>query len=165
MKKMWMSLLAAVAMITGSAAGYAAETSKAEPVLLPGVPDKNWFTDYRQALARAKAEKLPVVALFTGADWCPACLQLEAEVLSKPEWKKSVDGKAVLLFLNFPDKKSSWPKELLEQNEKLKEHYKVEGFPTTLILNADGRTVGLIDGYMPGGYWPNNLSRILAALE
>ena len=146
MKKIWMSLLAAVAMIAGSAAGYAAETSKAEPVLLPGVPDKNWFTDYRQALARAKAEKLPVVALFTGADWCPACLQLEAEVLSKPEWKKSVDGKAVLLFLNFPDKK-------------------VEGFPTTLILNADGRTVGLIDGYMPGGYWPNNLSRILAALE
>lgn len=54
MKKMWMSLLAAVAMIAGSAAGYAAETSKAEPVLLPGVPDKNWFTDYRQALARRK---------------------------------------------------------------------------------------------------------------
>ena len=165
MKKMWMSLLAAAAMTAGGAARYAAETPKTEPVLLPGVPDKSWFTDYRQALARAKAEKLPVVALFTGADWCPACRQLEAEVLRNPEWKKSVDGKAVLLFLNFPDRKASWPEKLLEQNEKLKDYYKVEGFPTALVLNADGKAVGRISGYMPGNYWPGNLSRILAALK
>ena len=60
MKKMWMSLLAAVAMIAGSAAGYAAETSKAEPVLLPGVPDKNWFTDYRQQPANTAIPKRPL---------------------------------------------------------------------------------------------------------
>ena len=40
--------------------------------------------------------------------------------------------------------------EVRKQNYELAQRYQVEGFPTIVILNGDGRPVGLL-GYVPGG--------------
>ena len=56
------------------------------PSLLADAP-KGWGTDYDAALARAAKEKRPVLALFTGSDWCPYCVQLEKKVLKDSSFR------------------------------------------------------------------------------
>jgi disulfide reductase len=40
--------------------------------------------------------------------------------------------------------------DLRKQNYELAQRFEVTGFPTIVILNGDGRLVGLL-GYVPGG--------------
>ena len=40
--------------------------------------------------------------------------------------------------------------EVRQQNQDLAQKYEIEGFPTIVVLNSDGKQVGLL-GYMPGG--------------
>ena len=40
--------------------------------------------------------------------------------------------------------------ELKRANEGLQEKYKIEGYPTIIVLNGDGKKVGEL-GYQPGG--------------
>ena len=42
-----------------------------------------WQTDYKQALAQAAQEKKRVLLDFTGSDWCPYCVQMDKEVLTR----------------------------------------------------------------------------------
>ena len=74
------------------------------PSLLAEAP-KGWGTDYDAALARAAKEKRPVLALFTGSDWCPYCVQLEKKVLKDSLFQKFAEKNVVLLYLDFPRKK------------------------------------------------------------
>ena len=54
-----------------------------------------------------------------------------------------------MLELDFPRKKELPAKEK-EQNEKLSEEFKVNGFPTVLLMNARGKELGRT-GYLEGG--------------
>ena len=67
--------------------------------------DKLWLTDYDQAVKTAKETKRPILMLFTGSDWCPYCVKLEKNVLSKTEFKKYAKDNLVLLYLDFPRRK------------------------------------------------------------
>ena len=40
--------------------------------------------------------------------------------------------------------------EVRKQNYELAQNYQIEGFPTIVVLNGDGKQVGVL-GYMPGG--------------
>jgi len=39
------------------------------------------------------------------------------------------------------------PAALKKQNEELGQQYQIEGFPTLVVLNSDGKTVWRYDGY------------------
>ena len=120
------------------------------PSLLADAP-KGWGTDYDAALARAAKEKRPVLALFTGSDWCPYCVQLEKKVLKDSSFRKFAEKNVVLLYLDFPRKKQL-EKKLTEQNKKLAEKYGVKAFPTSLLLDAGGETLGKINARNAHGY-------------
>ena len=49
---------------------------------------ENWFTDYDIAAKRAAREKLPMLVLFTGSDWCPGCIALGQRTLATSEFKE-----------------------------------------------------------------------------
>ena len=65
----------------------------------------------------------------------------------------------VLVEVDFPMRKAQ-PEALKKANQKLKEQYKVEGYPTLLILSSDGKKLGEEVGYGGGGP-----KRVIAQLD
>ncbi len=111
--------------------------------------DDGWMTDHAKALEKAKADKKMVVMDFTGSDWCGWCIKLDKEVFDQKDFKEYADKNLVLLKLDFPQKKKL-TQLLTKQNEKLMQEYKVEGFPTVIVLDSEGKQIGQL-GYMQGG--------------
>jgi len=99
-----------------------------------------WLTDLPKALAKAKDEKKLVLLDFTGSDWCGWCIKFNKEVLATPEFKQYANKNLVLVELDFPRRKALSP-ELKKANEALKDKYRVDGFPTFVVLNGDGGAV------------------------
>ncbi|OHE88943.1 MAG: hypothetical protein A3G75_04145 [Verrucomicrobia bacterium RIFCSPLOWO2_12_FULL_64_8] len=119
--------------------------------------DVAWTTDYDAALARAAKENKRVLLDFTGSDWCGFCIQLENEVLSKPQFVEFSAKHLVLVKVDFPREKKL-PATEATQNARLGRRFKVEGYPTVVVLNAKGEKLGQIVGYRPG-------SGVIAYLE
>lgn len=121
-----------------------------------------WSEDYAKAVAQAKAEKKMVLLDFTGSDWCPPCKMMAKEVFSQKEFADYAKGKLVLVELDFPQGKKQ-SDEIQKQNQKLQTEYKIEGYPTVIALNPEGKEVGRWVGYQPGG--PKGLIAKLDALK
>ena len=112
--------------------------------------DSTWGTDYKKAQDEAKANHKLVLLDFTGSDWCGYCIQLDRAILSKPEFKDYATKNLVLVEIDFPRRKPQ-PAETQKQNQELAERYQIEGFPTLVVLNGEGKTVWRYDGMYTGG--------------
>jgi protein disulfide-isomerase len=110
---------------------------------------EGWGDDYDKALAAAKSEKKLLLMDFTGSDWCGWCIKLNKEVFSKEEFKEYAKKNLVLLEVDFPQHKKLAQK-IKEQNDKLQNEYHIDGYPTVIVLNPEGKKVGEL-GYMEGG--------------
>jgi protein disulfide-isomerase len=118
-------------------------------LLQAAAAELNWLTDLPKAQAQAKTDNKLVMMDFTGSDWCRWCIKLNREVFSQPEFAEYASKNLVLVEVDFPkDKKQS--AELAKANEALQEKYKVESYPTILVLNSAGKKVGELS-YQPGG--------------
>ena len=111
-----------------------------------------WLTDYEVALKKAAVEKKPLLLDFTGSDWCGWCIKLDKEVFSQPEFTAYAAKNLVLVKVDFPRKKSQ-PEAEKKQNAKLGQKYKIEGYPTIVVLNSAGNKIGEL-GYEAGGAKP-----------
>lgn len=109
----------------------------------------NWLTDFELAKKTAAEKKLPILADFSGSDWCGWCLKLDREVFSKKEFKEYAGKNLVLFLADFPRRKKQDDK-LKKQNSDLAEKYSVQGFPTVLLMDAEGKVFATA-GYEPGG--------------
>ena len=101
----------------------------------------NWLTDLSAAQAQAKKEKKMLMLDFTGSDWCSWCTKLKKEVFDTKEFADYAKENLVLVEVDFPRKKKLDAAQQ-KANEALMEKYKVKGFPTLVVLNADGQQVG-----------------------
>jgi thioredoxin-related protein len=111
--------------------------------------DPAWTNDFTKAKSVAAEKKLPILALFTGSDWCPWCMKLNSEILSTDDFKTYAKDNLVLFIADFP-RKSELPKEIKKQNEDLADKYKIPGFPTVVLMDATGKDLGQL-GYQEGG--------------
>jgi thioredoxin-related protein len=111
--------------------------------------DGDWKTDFEAAKTQAKAEDKLMLVDFTGSDWCGFCIKLHDEVFSKDAFKNDAAKKFVLVELDFPHEKKL-PDELKAQNEKLGKEYKVNGYPTVCLMDAEGQVVAKFVGFGPG---------------
>ena len=109
-----------------------------------------WVSDYKQAQQEAKASNKLVLLDFTGSDWCGWCIKLNKEVFSQPQFKDYASKALVLLEVDFPRQKVQ-SAETRKQNQELAQQYQVEGFPTLVVLNGDGRKLWQYDGYFADG--------------
>ncbi|MEC8190353.1 MAG: thioredoxin family protein [Verrucomicrobiota bacterium] len=108
-----------------------------------------WELNFEQAQARAKAENKPMLLDFTGSDWCGWCIRLDKEVFSQPEFKAYAAESLVLVELDFPrGKKQS--AEIKAQNKALAKKYSIRGYPTIVLLTAEGELIERT-GYQRGG--------------
>ena len=108
-----------------------------------------WLTSYTDAVAQSKKTGKPVMAYFTGSDWCVWCHRLDDEVLDTPTFAKWADKNVVLLKLDFPQT-FHLSSDLTAQNTSLQEKYHVDGYPTVHILDYKGDDVAN-QGYEEGG--------------
>jgi thioredoxin-related protein len=111
-----------------------------------------WKTDYAAALNQAKAENRRVFLFFTGSDWCSWCARLNKEILSTPEFARYSKEKLILVEVDFP-KKRPQSASLKAQNAKLFKRYKIEGYPTVIVLDSGGKKIDEL-GYQEGGPAP-----------
>jgi thioredoxin-related protein len=109
-----------------------------------------WMTDFEAAKQKAAAENKDLLVDFTGSDWCGWCIKLVDEVFKHDAFKKGVADNFVLVELDFPQDKSKLDESTQKQNEILQEKYSIQGFPTILLLDDQGRPYAQT-GYQAGG--------------
>lgn len=125
------------------AASLVACNNSATPSAAPA--EVHWTEDYPAALAQAKKENKLLLLNFTGSDWCVPCQLLDRTVFTSPDFQKWAAGQFVFVTLDFPSR-TPQADDLKARNKALKEQFKVEGYPTILIVDANekerGRTLG-----------------------
>ncbi|MCF6349705.1 MAG: thioredoxin family protein [Flavobacteriaceae bacterium] len=128
-----------------------------------------WLTNFDEAAKISQKTNKPILANFTGSDWCGYCKILNRDVFSQPEFAKWAKKNVVLLELDFP-KKTKLSPELKKQNYALQKAFNVRGYPTIWLfevgkgndpkkeLNPLGKT-----GYIKGGpkKWINSIDRYM----
>lgn len=120
----------AVTWLAAATMSVAAITSSAFANTLEG-----WSTDVEAAVAKAKKENKAVLVEFTGSDWCPPCIMMRKNVFSKKEFVEKASKDYVLVEIDVPKN----DKELAARNQIVAEKYKIEGFPTVVLLNKNGK--------------------------
>ena len=111
-----------------------------------GAEEGAWSTDFSKAQTKAKAEKKLVFMDFNGSDWCPPCKALRKTVLNSPEFLNFAKENLVLVDVDFPHQKQQ-TEELKKANKQLSEKFNIEGFPTVIVLSADGKELKKMVGY------------------
>jgi len=130
---------------------FALVSASAMVVSAAGTSTPSGFTDDMDAaLKDAKASGRLVYACFSGSDWCGWCKKLDKEVFSKPGFVDSVTNDYVLVYVDSPSNKELLSEKAQKANPKLVEKYGIHGFPTALILDADGKEIAKT-GYRRGG--------------
>ncbi|MDP6490136.1 MAG: thioredoxin family protein [Kiritimatiellia bacterium] len=138
-KLMSVALVALTTMVTITSAAPEAEAGG----------HAGWMTDFEAAKKLAAEKKRPILADFSGSDWCGWCIKLDKEVFSKKPFKAYAKQNVVLFLADFPSR-TEQPAKLKAQNEKLAKTYGVRGFPTVLLLDAKAKVIGRT-GYQAGG--------------
>ncbi len=111
----------------------------------------DWYADFDKAAAVAKEQGKDLFVDFTGSDWCGWCIKLDDEVFRHEAFLKPAKEKFVLVALDFPngeEAKAKVPNP--ERNAELQAKYGIAGFPTCLLMTADGVVFGRM-GYQEGG--------------
>ena len=109
----------------------------------------NWQSNLEEAVAQAKKENKAVLVNFTGSDWCKWCMKLNDEVFSQSEFETYAEQNLVLVRLDFP-RNIQQSNETKMYNNSLAQRYGIQGFPTILVFDNQGKMVAKT-GYQPGG--------------
>jgi protein disulfide-isomerase len=130
----------------GHAADYYAPSDHGSVSTMNGI---QWETNYQKAVRMAQEQNKPILLLFTGSDWCTWCIRLEKEVFASPSFVDRMKDKFIYVKLDYPN--SSKPSaDIVAQNKALKAKFKVQGFPSVVILNSREDKIGSL-GYQAGG--------------
>jgi protein disulfide-isomerase len=108
----------------------------------------NWLKSYNDAVALSQSTSKPIVILFTGTGWCPACVKLEREVINRPEFAQAVGQRFVFLKAEFPDYSESAV--MASPYKPLLDRYGVNAFPTLVVVDANGQQLYTVN-YQQGG--------------
>ena len=105
----------------------------AAPLLAQGGPA--WEHSLEGALKRAKAEKKQIF-LDIWAEWCGPCQHLKKNVFPTPEAAAALQNYIPTSLMTQDKKGVAQP-----GGKATEDKFKIEGFPTLVILDADGKEV------------------------
>jgi protein disulfide-isomerase len=111
----------------------------------------SWMPNLAAAQELAAREERFVMLYFTGSDWCGWCRKLDSEVLKYDLFHSFAGDYLAAVKVDFP-KSPIIPEWQYRANMMLAEKYKVQGYPTLVFLDTDGREVHR-RGYLEGGVY------------
>ncbi len=95
----------------------------------------SWESEYAVAVKRAKAEK-KMIFMDLWAEWCPPCQYLRTKVFPMPEAQTAlVKFVPLSMLVEYKDRRP------IEEGMRLAKQYKLEAFPTLLILDENGKEI------------------------
>jgi protein disulfide-isomerase len=106
-------------------------------------------TNFARSAELAKRASRPLLLAFLGTDWSISSLKLDREVFDQAEFADNSKYNFLLCKLHFYQTQERSP-EIIRQNDELATKYKVQEFPTVVVLSPDGQEIGRL-GYVPGG--------------
>ncbi|MGF1582535.1 MAG: thioredoxin family protein [Gemmataceae bacterium] len=106
-----------------------------------------WLTNFEEAKKTAAKNKLDILMLFTGSDWCPPCIRLERGVLETEEFKTKVPKHFVLLVLDNPRNRTKITKKERIHSLALRGDFYIESVPTVILTDARGIPYAHKKGY------------------
>ena len=134
-----------------------------------GQEKSKWYIDFEKAAQVSLQTGKPILADFTGSDWCGWCKKLKKEVFITTQFKDWADQNVVLLELDYPRRKQQDEK-IKKQNRELQQIFQVRGYPTIHFFNIKVNKDNQLEflpigqtGYVAGGPtpWINNANSIL----
>ena len=113
---------------------------------------RHWQTDFLKAQAEAKAKHKLLLARFHRLRLVRLVQAPGKEVFSQPEFADYAKEHLVLVTVDFPRAKPLTP-EAASRTGRSRKNIGIQGFPTIVVLNGDGKPVGEL-GYGPAGRAP-----------
>lgn len=121
--------------ISFSAIGQTAAATEYKP------GNEGWHVYLEEAYKESKETGKPILANFTGKDWCGWCKRLTASVFVHDEFKTWAAENVVLLELDYP-RRTPLPQDIAEQNRNLQQAFQVRGYPTVWVFDLDKDDAG-----------------------
>ncbi|QGJ72195.1 Hypothetical protein PBC10988_39120 [Planctomycetales bacterium 10988] len=109
-----------------------------------------WKDDFRQAVKEAKQSNKLMLVQF-GADWCGYCHKMERETFSQALIARKINEHFIPVHIDG------------DRQQSLVESFKVDGFPTTLILSSNLRVVDRIVGFRTAAEFADRLDPHISA--
>jgi protein disulfide-isomerase len=126
------------------------DMTRERPVVVAHDSEPLWRNDLPGALQQARSENKLVLLDFTGSDWCGWCIKFDHDVLSTETFSAYASQRLELVKLDFPHH-TPQSDDLRRVNAALATQFGVDGYPTYVLLDADGRELGRQVGYRDGG--------------
>ena len=122
----------------------------------PVAKDKvKWGNDIAEAQKSIKGTKRSVLLFFTAPGWCGPCRRLESGAVGSSKFAKIAKENAAVR-LDFSDRKN-----VSEKAKAALSYYKVQGFPSLLVLDDEGKEKGRIVGALPEKEFFAELEKLL----
>ncbi len=133
----WVAIFALNFLAVGICLGQDEQPAQEEPETEQAAPPEDlWTTNAEEATKQAKESDRDMLLLFTGSDWCPPCIKLENEILSKAGFYDSAVEKFVLVKFDFPQN-TQLAANIQRQNDEWSNRYGIESFPTVVLVDKD----------------------------
>lgn len=107
----------------------------------------NWIKDIEIARELAINENKPILIDFY-TEWCGWCKRMDQDTYANDKVQESLE-QFVCVKIDA------------EQNRDLAKTYKINGFPSTVFLKANGQLIEVIPGYLPPSDFLKLLDKML----
>ena len=103
-----------------------------------GQESNGWLIDYEAVYQKSIKEDKPIMANFTGSDWCGWCKKLKKAVFDTKIFQDWAAENVVLFELDYP-RRTPQNAEIKKQNQELQQTFRqfVRGYPTILLFKID----------------------------
>jgi len=100
--------------------------------------NSGWLINYEDVYNQSVEQNKPIMANFTGSDWCGWCKKLKKAVFDTETFKKWAEQNVILFELDYP-RRTPQDSDIKQQNANLQRTFGqlVRGFPTVLIFDIE----------------------------
>jgi protein disulfide-isomerase len=116
-----------------------------------------WQTDYARVRSLSQQENKPILLFFNGSDWVGSSMKLKQEILASPAFSTAMGNQLICMEVDFP-KHTKLSESLSNQNEKLKARFKIQEFPSLVLIDPNERVIAQMS------YLPENGEQLAADL-
>ena len=107
----------------------------------------NWEKSYAKAQKIAKKKNKDILIFFTGSDWCGPCKMLVEDFFETEQFKNIAEKDFVLYEADNPRNRDLVSDTQREDNLKLGREYKVNSYPTIVVIDNKGKEIGRKKSY------------------